>query len=105
MVVAPFDFVTAVANDRELLVTSAGDHVCRLEPRASDLPWFCDLDDCTPTGVNDLASHVRWVCPALRVRASAGTAAGPVLEVRRPGPQSDLGRLVASPVEGRAARP
>ena len=94
MGVAPFDFVTAVANDRDLVVTSAGDHVCRVEPRASDLAWFCDLDDGTPTGENDPASHVRWACPALRLRATAGTAAGPVLEVRRSGPQSDLGRLM-----------
>jgi hypothetical protein len=91
MVAAPFDFVTAVANDRDLVVTHTGDHVCRLEPRASQLSWFCDLDDGTPTGENDPASHVRWVCPALRVRAPAG----PVLEVRRSGPQSDLGRLVS----------
>ena len=79
MVVAPFDFVTAVANDRDLVVTSAGDHVCKVEPKTSDLPWFCDLDDGTPTGENDPASHVRWVCPALRIQAPAGTAAGQVL--------------------------
>ena len=103
MVAAPFDFVTAVAHDRDLVVTSAGDHVCRVEPRASALAWFCDLDDGTPTGENDPASHVRWVCPALR----AGTPAGVVLDVRRSGPQSDLGRLMTrfGRLTGRAKGP
>ena len=77
---------------RDLVVTSAGDHVCRVEPRESDLAWFCDLDDGTPTGENDPASHVRWVCPSLRLGES-GTGAGPLVGVSRRGPQSDLGRL------------
>jgi hypothetical protein len=102
MVAAPFDFVTAIAHDRDLVVTSAGAHVCRVEPRATALAWFCDLDDGTPTGENDPASHVRWVCPALR----AGTPAAAALEVRRSGPQSDLGRLMTriGRLSGRAAK-
>lgn len=61
-----FDFVDIVVVDRNLVVTNAGDHVCRLEPRESALAWYCDLDDGTPTGENDPGSFVRWVCPALR---------------------------------------
>lgn len=106
--VAPFPFVTAVVEARGLVVTSVGDHACRVEPRSAELPWWCDLDDGTPTGENDPASSVRWVCPALRLRPPvSGTAAGPALEVRRSGPQSDLGRLVRRFVRltSRAATP
>jgi hypothetical protein len=108
MVAAPFAFVTAVVDARGLVVTSVGDHACRVEPQTTELPWFCDLDDGTPTGENNPASFVRWVCPALRRRPTAsGAAAGPVLEVRRSGPQSDLGRLVQrlGRLAGRAATP
>ena len=98
---APFDFVETVVAARDLVVTRAGAHVCRVEPRPSDhsaespeaeLGWFCDLDDGTPTGENDPASHVRWVCPSLRLGES-GTGAGPLVGVSRRGPQSDLARL------------
>lgn len=87
-------FVKEVAAARDLAVTSAGEHTCRLEPRHSNLGWHCDLDDGTSTNSEaDPASSVRWVCPALRVTRS-GTA--PLLDVRRRGPQSDLGRALAS---------
>jgi hypothetical protein len=88
-----FEFVDVVAADRDLVVTAAHDHACRLEPRESDLGWYCDLDDGTPTGESDPASYVRWVCPALRIRGSTAETVTP-LEVRRRGPQSDLGKLV-----------
>lgn len=88
-----FDFVDVVVADRDLVMTRPGDHVCRLRPRTSDLPWFCDLDDGTPTGDDDPASFVRWVCPSLRVGPSTGPAV-PTIGVRRPGPHSDLGRLM-----------
>lgn len=94
MVTSHFDFVDVVVVDRDLRVTSADDHVRRLEPRKSDLAWHCDLDDGTPTGDSDPASFVRWVCPALRVGHSATRMAVPLFEVRRTGPQSDLGRLI-----------
>lgn len=95
MVASNFDFVSAVAADRDLVVANATDHFCRLEPRQSDLGWFCDLDDGTPTDTErDPASFVRWVCPALRLQESATGTAVPLLEVRRPGPHSDLGRLL-----------
>ncbi|MEO5608618.1 MAG: hypothetical protein ABIQ92_03095 [Ornithinibacter sp.] len=89
-----FDFVDVVVTERDLVVSSADDHVCRLEPRDSDLPWYCDLDDGTPTGESDPASFVRWVCPALRVGRSASGTAVPLLDVRRAGPRSDLGALM-----------
>ncbi|CAN5454142.1 hypothetical protein BH11ACT8_BH11ACT8_13560 [soil metagenome] len=89
------DFVDIVVADRDLVVTSADEHSCRLEPREpDDLAWHCDLDDGTPTADDhDPASFVRWVCPDLRVRASAAGTPVPPLEVSRPGPHSDLGRL------------
>lgn len=94
MLAPGFAFVEVVVRDRDLVVTSAFDHACRLEPRVGDLAWFCDLDDGTPTGEADPASFVRWVCPALGVGTSAGGAAVPVIDVHRLGPRSDLGRLV-----------
>ena len=103
----PFDFVRAVVADRDLTVTSADAHVCRLEPRESDLAWYCDLDDGTPTGESDPASFVRWVCPALRVGPSATGMVEPPLDVRRSGPRSDLGRLMKGlgRIAGRPTRP
>lgn len=93
MVASAFEFVNVVAAARDLRVTNAHSHFCRLEPRESDLDWHCDLDDGTPTdSERDPAKYVRWVCPALRVRHPA--TAAPVVEVRRPGPHSDLGKLV-----------
>jgi len=89
-----FDFVDVVVADRDLVVTNSGDHVRRLEPRQSALAWYCDLDDGTPTGDSDPASFVRWVCPALRVGGPATDATIPQVEVRRPGPHSDLGKLL-----------
>jgi len=83
-----------VAASRDLVVTSSHDHACRLEPRRPGLVWHCDLDDGTPTGESDPASHVRWVCPELRVRDSAEGAGTPVIDVRRSGPRSDLGKLI-----------
>ena len=87
--VSPFDFIDMVAADRNLVVTSAGPHVRRLEPRDAERAWHCDLDDGTPTGEADPASFVRWVCPSSRSRGEV-----PRLDVRRTGPHSDLGRLV-----------
>lgn len=89
-----FDFVEVVVADRDLVVTTAHDHACRLEPRDADLSWFCDLDDGTPTGESDPAASVRWVCPELRVGGTEREPAVPQLEVSRPGPHSDLGRLL-----------
>ncbi|MEO6019503.1 MAG: hypothetical protein ABIP45_04540 [Knoellia sp.] len=89
-----FGFVEVVAADRDLVVTRAGAHACRLEPRASHLTWFCDLDDGTPTGDDDPASFVRWVCPALRLGGVAGAAGSPLVDVRRTGPQSDVMKLM-----------
>jgi len=95
VVASDFDFVNVVAADRDLVVTTAHDHFCRLEPRESDLAWFCDLDDGTPTDSDrDPDSFVRWVCPALRVGQSATATAVPLLDVHQPGPHSDLGRLM-----------
>ncbi|MDQ2757064.1 MAG: hypothetical protein M3Y71_10940 [Actinomycetota bacterium] len=94
MVVSRFDFVDVVIADRNLVVTSADEHVCRLEPLESDLVWYCDLDDGTPTGESDPSSFVRWVCPALRTGPSVTGTPVPLLDVRRAGPQSDLGALV-----------
>ena len=88
-----FSFVDAVVADRDLVVTSAGAHVCRVEPRESALAWYCDLDDGTPTGESDPASFVRWVCPALRIGLPATGAPVPLL-VRRSGSHSDIGRLM-----------
>lgn len=90
---SPFAFIDPVVVDRHLVVTSAYEHACRLEPVAADLSWFCDLDDGTPTGENDPASSVSWLCPALRLRSSGGATATPLIDVRRSGPQSDLGKL------------
>ncbi len=84
-----------MAADRDLVVTCAHEHACRLEPQGTGLAWHCDLDDGTSSsGESDPASHVRWVCPALRIRGTATSVEGPLLDVRRRGPQSDLGRLV-----------
>lgn len=90
MVGSHFAFVDAVAADRDLVVTNAGEHFCRVEPREPrDLAWHCDVDDGTPTdSERDPPSVVRWVCPALRDRSSVTS-----LEVSRPGPHSDLGKL------------
>ncbi len=103
-----FDFVSVVVADRDLVVTSADHHVCRLEPRESDLAWFCELDDGIPSDTDrDPASFVRWVCPALRLRESATGTAIPLIDVRRAGPQSDLGKLMKGlgRLAGRASRP
>ena len=87
-------FIQVVAAARDLVVTRVGEHVCRLEPRHSELAWHCDLDDGTPTDSDrDPASSVSWVCPDLRVSRSAGAVP---LEVHRRGPQSDLGRGLAA---------
>ena len=92
---SPFDFVDVIVTERQLVVTSADDHVCRLEPVGSDLVWYCDLDDGTSSsGESDPASFVRWVGPALRVGPSASGAVVPRVDVRRPGPHSDLGQLM-----------
>ena len=94
MVASNFDFVNVVAADRDLAVTSLEEHACRLEPREPDLAWHCDLDDGTPTADDkDPASFVRWVCPTLRLGGSAGQEV-PLVDVRRTGPQSDLGKLM-----------
>ncbi len=90
-----YEFIDVVASARDLVVTVAGDHAFRVEPRESALAWHCDLDDGTPTGENDPASFVRWVCPTLRATASGAATAGVELDVRRPGPRSDLGRMAA----------
>ncbi len=101
-----FDFVDVVATDRGLVVTNRDDHVCRLSPSTSDLAWYCDLDDGTPTGDVVPAAFVRWVCPALRAGASSTGTGAPPLDVRRAGPQSDLGRLMRTigRLAGREAR-
>ena len=100
-----FDFVNVVVADRDLVVTSSQHHACRLEPRESDLAWYCDLDDGTPTGDDDPAFFVRWVCPALRIGGS--DAPRPLVDVHRSGPQSDLGKLLKGfgRLAGRASRP
>ena len=89
-----FGFVDVVVANRDLVVTSAFDHACRLEPRESDVAWFCDLDDGTPTGEADPASFARWVCPALGTGTSATGSAIPPLDVHLAGPQSDLGKIM-----------
>ncbi|MEP7090690.1 MAG: hypothetical protein ABI776_11350 [Nocardioidaceae bacterium] len=95
MVASHLHFVDVVVADRDLVVTRGDDHACRLEPRASDLAWYCDLDDGTPTdSERDPASFVRWVCPAMRGGQPGDGTAVPLLDVRRPGPHSDLGRLL-----------
>lgn len=86
MAASPNDFVHDVARARGLRVTGDG-HVFRLEPRDASPAWHCDLDDGTPTGDDDPASFVRWVCPALRD--------APPFQVGRTGPHSDLGRIVS----------
>ncbi len=93
VVASPNDFIDVVARARDLVVTGTGGHVFRLEPRGESPSWYCDLDDGTPTGENDPASFVSWVCPALRVVRSTTESAAPLLDVQRPGPHSDLGRL------------
>src|SRR3954462_87778 len=103
MVAAPFAFVTAVVEARGLIVTSVGDHACRVEPQSTELPWFCDLDDGTPTGENNPASFVRWVCPPLRLRPTAsGRGGGPGLEGGRGGSGTG-GAPVRPPVRPRPA--
>jgi hypothetical protein len=102
---APYDFINEVARARGLVLTTTGKHFFRLEPRPAPAPaWHCDLDDGTPSGEGDPGTYVRWVCPALRLvwsaaarqsAVSAASASGGQLDVRRTGPQSDLGRLVA----------
>jgi len=89
-----FEFVNVVVGDLDLVVTSSHRHACRLEPRESALGWYCDLDDGTPTGENDPASFVRWVCPALRSGGPGTGTAYPVVDVHRSEPKSDLGKLV-----------
>ena len=90
-----FEFVNVVVSERDLLVTSNEKHFCRVEPRSAALAWHCDLDDGTPTDTdNDPASYVRWVCPALKLEYPVRRTPDPPLEVRRAGPQSDLGKLV-----------
>jgi len=89
------DFIASVVAARDLVFTSTHDHDWQIEPRESALSWHCDLFDGTPTGENDPSSHARWVSPSLRlVRSDAGRAVPPI-DVRRSGPQSDLGRLAA----------
>ncbi len=95
MVANPNGFIEVVARARGLRVTGAGGRSFRLEPRGEFPAWYCDLDDGTPTGENDPASFVRWVCPALRVGLSPTAPATPLLEVHRPGHHSDLGRIVS----------
>ena len=85
-----FAFVDVIVAGRNLMVTNADKHVCRLQPRESDLAWYCDLDDGTPTGESDPASFVRWVCPALGTGTQATGSAVPLIVVHRAGPQSDL---------------
>jgi hypothetical protein len=88
-----FDFVAVVAANRDLVVMSEYRHACRVQPRESDLAWYCDFDDGTPTGESDPASFVQWVCPALR--SGGGTPGADLpLGVHRSGPQSDLGKLI-----------
>ncbi len=89
-----FDFVDAVVAHRDLVVTDSFPHACRIQPRQAVLAWHCDLDDGTPTGENDPASSVRWVCPALRTAPAGSVTDLPLLAVRRAGPQSDLGKLI-----------
>jgi hypothetical protein len=89
-----FDFVDVVVANRDLVVTSAYAHACRLEPRESAVAWFCDLDDGTPTGDSDPASFVRWVCPALGTGTRATGPTVPLIDVHRAGPQSDLGKIL-----------
>jgi hypothetical protein len=90
------DFIDIVAADRDLLVRRADAHHCRVEPREPhSLAWHCDLDDgFSNDSERDPASFVRWVCPALRVGRSESTV--PALDVSRPGPHSDLGKLLKS---------
>ena len=95
MVASQFDLANLVAADRDLVVTSADAHFCRLEPQESDLAWHCDLDDGTPTDSDrNPASFVRWVCPALRGGHAARASTVPLIDVHQSGPPSDLGRLM-----------
>ncbi len=97
MTAQDFSFVDAVAAQRGLVVTARGDHSCRLGPAGSDAGWYCDLDDGTPTADDrDPASSVRWVSPTLRARGPDADGRPSYLEASRPGPHSDLGRLVRS---------
>ena len=107
MVASSYDFVDVVARARGLLVTATGAHTFRLESRGQSPAWYCDLDDGTPTGENDPASFVRWVCPELRVKRSPTASTIPLLDVHRPGPHSDLGRIVSwfAHLAGRSSGP
>ena len=89
-----FDFVDLLVATRGLVVTRSDARGCRRAPRRSALAWYCDLDDGTPPGENDPASFVRWVCPTLRIEGPVTGEAIPPLDVRRSGPQSDLGKLM-----------
>jgi hypothetical protein len=95
-VASHFAFVEIVAADRDLVVTRADDHVCRLEPRAPGaLAWHCVLSDGTSNdSERDPASYVSWVCPALRLARPGMSSGIPPVEVSRAGPQSDLGKLL-----------
>ena len=95
MAASSYDFIDVVARARGLVSTATGDHAFRLESRGESPAWYCDLDDGTPTGENDPASSVRWVCPQLRAAPSPIASMTPLLDVRRPGPHSDLGRIVS----------
>ncbi len=89
-----FPFVDVVVADRDLVVTNSHEHACRLEPRESELAWHCDLDDGTSSsGESDPATYIRWVCPPLRILGTATPTPGSLLDVSRPGPHSDLGKL------------
>ena len=93
MVPAPsHGFIDDVARARGLVVTRRGAHTARLQPAGEPPAWYCDLSEGIPDGENDPASFVRWVCPALRTVPPAGS---PTLDVHRPGPHSDLGRIAA----------
>ena len=85
-------FIDDVARARGLLVTRRGAHTARLQPAGEPPDWYCDLREGIPDGENNPASFVRWVSPALRTVHPAGS---PILDVHRPGPHSDLGRIAA----------
>jgi len=95
VVASPNDFIDVVARARGLLVTRTSSHVFRLESRGESPPWYCDLDDGTPTGESDPASSVRWVCPQLRAVRSPTEPVTTLLDVHRPGSHSDLARMVS----------
>ena len=95
------DFIDDVARARGLLVARRAAHTARLQPAGQPPAWYCDLSEGVPDGENDPASFVRWVSPALR---TVDPAASPTLDVHRPGPHSDLGRIAAW-IGRRAGRP